>query len=78
MVWRLDRSMRDLLQIVDGLDRSGINFISLMEKFDTSTAAGRLVFHFFAALAQFGKGANQGVHHDRVVICPGARADGRP
>ena len=56
VVWRLDRlgrSIRDLLQIVDRLDRSGINFISLKEKFDTSTAAGRLVFHFFAALPQF-------------------------
>ena len=54
-VWRLDRlgwSIRDLLQIVDRLDRNGINFISLKEKFDTSTAAGRLVFHFFAALTQ--------------------------
>ena len=49
----LGRSIRDLLQIVDRLDKSGINFISLKEKFDTSTAAGRLVFHFFAALTQF-------------------------
>ncbi len=51
VVWRLDRlgrSIRNLLQIVDRLDTSGINFISLNENFDTSTAAGRLVFHFFA------------------------------
>jgi DNA invertase Pin-like site-specific DNA recombinase len=56
VVWRLDRlgrSIRDLLLIVDRLDKSGINFNSLKEKFDTSTAAGRLVFHFFAALTQF-------------------------
>ena len=44
---------RNLLQIVDRLDKGGINFISLKENFDTSTAAGRLVFHFFAALTQF-------------------------
>ena len=58
VVWRLDRlgrSIRDLLQIVDRLDKSGINFISLKERFDTSTAAGRLVFHFFAARTQFEK-----------------------
>ena len=42
-----------LLQIIDRLERRKINFISLMEKFDTSSAAGRLVFHFFAALTQF-------------------------
>ncbi len=56
VVWRLDRlgrSIRDLLQIIDRLERRKINFISLMEKFDTSSAAGRLVFHFFAALTQF-------------------------
>ena len=56
VVWRLDRlgrSIRDLLQIVDRLDKNGINFISLKEQFNTSTAAGRLVFHFFAALTQF-------------------------
>ena len=42
VVWRLDRlgrSIRDLLQIVDRLDKTGTNFISLKEKFDTSTAA---------------------------------------
>ena len=58
VVWRLDRlgrSIRDLLQIVDRLEKSDVNFISLKEKFDTSTAAGRLVFHFFAALTQFEK-----------------------
>ena len=56
VVWRLNRlgrSIRDLLKIVDRLDRSGINFISLTENFDTSTAAGRLVFYYFAALTRF-------------------------
>ena len=38
---------------MDRLEKRGINFISTMEKFDTSSAAGRLVFHFFAALTQF-------------------------
>ena len=36
VVWRLDRlgrSIRNLLQIVDRLDKSGINFISLKERF---------------------------------------------
>jgi len=55
-VWRWDRpgrSIRDLLQIVERLEKGGVNFVSLKEKFDTSTGAGRLVFHFFAALTQF-------------------------
>jgi len=56
VIWRLDRlgrSLRDLLHIVDGLKKRGIDFISLTENFDTTTAAGRLVFHFFGALAEF-------------------------
>ena len=43
MVWRLDRlgrSLRDLLEIVSGLEKRKIIFVSLKERFDTSTAAG--------------------------------------
>ncbi len=77
VVWRLDRlgrSIRDLLQIVDRLDRSGINFISLKEKFDTSTAAGRLVFHFFAALTQFER---ELIRERTIAGLSSARARGR-
>ena len=77
VVWRLDRlgrSIRDLLQIVDRLDRDGINFISLKEKFDTSSAAGRLVFHFFAALTQFEK---ELIRERTVAGLASARARGR-
>ena len=77
VVWRLDRlgrSIRDLLQIVDRLERNGINFISLTEKFDTSTAAGRLVFHFFAALTQFEK---ELIRERAMAGLSSARAGGR-
>ena len=56
VVWRLDRlgrSLRDLVQIVGDLEKRGIAFESLMEKIETGSAAGRLVFHVFAALAEF-------------------------
>ena len=77
VVWRLDRlgrSIRDLLHIVDRLDKSGINFISLKERFDTSTAAGRLVFHFFAALTQFEK---ELIRERTIAGLSSARARGR-
>ena len=54
-VWRLDRlgrSVRDLIDLVDGLQHRGIEFRSLTENIDTGTSGGRLVFHIFAALAQ--------------------------
>lgn len=59
IVWRLDRlgrSLSDLLQIVGDLDRRGIAFASLTEKIETGSATGRLVFHVFAALAEFERG----------------------
>lgn len=50
---RLGRSLADLLALVAGLRRRGIGFTSLHENLDTTTPGGRLVFHVFAALAEF-------------------------
>ena len=35
------------------LDTEGVALKSLQESIDTSTATGKLVFHFFGALAEF-------------------------
>ena len=59
VVWRLDRlgrSLPDLVQIVADLEDRGIHFESLNEKIETSSATGKLVFHVFAALAEFERG----------------------
>ena len=50
---RLARSLRDLLDIVDAIQAQGAGFRSLAEDIDTTTPAGRLVFHVFASIAQF-------------------------
>ena len=50
---RLSRSLADLIQIVTMLRRRRIGFKSLHEALDTTTPGGRLVFHVFAALAEF-------------------------
>jgi DNA invertase Pin-like site-specific DNA recombinase len=50
---RLARSLRDLLDIVDAIQARGAGFRSLAEDIDTTTPAGRLVFHVFASIAQF-------------------------
>ena len=55
-VWRLDRlgrSLPHLLKVVEDLDAAGVELRSLTEAIDTTTAGGRLVFHVFAAVAQF-------------------------
>jgi DNA invertase Pin-like site-specific DNA recombinase len=56
VVWRLDRlgrSLADLVAIVTELEGRGIGFESLTERIETTTAAGKLTFHVFAALAEF-------------------------
>ncbi|MGA6208582.1 recombinase family protein [Nocardia testacea] len=50
---RLGRSLPDPISIVADLRRRGIGFRSLHEALDTTNPGGRLVFHVFAALAEF-------------------------
>ena len=56
VVWRLDRlgrSLHDLVKIVGDLEARGVGFESLTEKIETGSASGKLIFHLFAALAEF-------------------------
>jgi DNA invertase Pin-like site-specific DNA recombinase len=56
VVWKLDRlgrSMRHLVETVESLKERDVHFRSLQENIDTSTATGKLIFHIFAALAEF-------------------------
>jgi DNA invertase Pin-like site-specific DNA recombinase len=56
VVWRLDRlgrSLKHLIETVTILHDRGIGFISLTEHIDTTTSSGKLIFHIFAALAEF-------------------------
>ena len=56
VVWRLDRfgrSLKDLVSKMGTLEEGGVDFVSLTEGIDTTTAQGRLTFHIFGALAEF-------------------------
>jgi DNA invertase Pin-like site-specific DNA recombinase len=59
VVWKLDRlgrSLQHLAATVSGLGERGVGFRSLTEGFDTTTNGGRLIFHVFAAIAEFERG----------------------
>ena len=50
---RLARSLSDLLDIAKSIEVKGAGFRSLAEDIDTTTPAGRLIFHVFASIAEF-------------------------
>lgn len=50
---RLARSLKQLIETIEDLDKRAIGFRSITEAIDTTTPGGRLVFHVFGALAEF-------------------------
>lgn len=58
VVWKLDRlgrSTKALIDFVNDLSDKGINFKSLTNDIDTSSAQGRFFFHIMSALAEMEK-----------------------
>jgi DNA invertase Pin-like site-specific DNA recombinase len=77
VVWRLDRlgrNLADLVGLVAEFERRKINFEFLTEKIETVSPAGRLVFHVFAALAEFERNL---IRERTVAGLKAARACGR-
>lgn len=78
VVWRLDRlagSVSELIRIVTTLLRDrGINFRSLTENIDTSTAAGNMFFQIAAVFAEYER--NLLIERTRAGLAA-ARARGR-
>lgn len=56
IVWRLDRlgrSLKHLIELVEDFSKKGIHLRSLTEGIDTTTPAGKMIFHIFGAVAEF-------------------------
>lgn len=50
---RLSRSIKDTILIAEMLSKKGVDLVSLTEKIDTTSAAGKCFFHIIAAFNQF-------------------------
>ena len=56
VIWKLDRlgrSLRDLIEIVNRLEKRSVSFVCLTQNIDTRTPGGKLFFHIFGALAEY-------------------------
>lgn len=50
---RLARSTKDLLNIVESLDKKGVNLVSIKENLDTKTPQGKLMLTMLGAIYEF-------------------------
>ncbi|WP_053958286.1 recombinase family protein [Sulfobacillus thermosulfidooxidans] len=77
VVWKLDRlgrSLSHLIALVEELHERHIGLRSVQEHMDTTTAEGQLIFHLFAALAEFERGL---IRERTMAGLAAARARGR-
>jgi DNA invertase Pin-like site-specific DNA recombinase len=50
---RLGRSLKNLIELSDRLDSSGVGLVVLDQGIDTSTPVGKMFFHILGAIAEF-------------------------
>ncbi len=77
VVWKLDRlgrTLRELIDLVNGMNERGIEFVSLQENIDTTTPGGKLIFHVFGSVAEFERDL---VRERTIAGLEAARARGR-
>ncbi len=72
---RFSRSLRDLIETIEKLKEWGVDFISLQDKIETTSASGKLMFHIISAFAEF----ERNVTGDRTKFSMDKKArDGLP
>lgn len=77
VVWKLDRlsrSLKDLLLLMEKIDKVGAGFRSLTEEIDTTTPAGRMMMNMVGTFAEF----ERAIIRERTNAgLAAARAEGR-
>lgn len=61
---RLSRSLRDIILTIDELREYDVDFVSITEQIDTTTAVGQLMFHIIGAFAEF----ERNIIRERVIF----------
>ena len=82
VVWKFDRlgrSLKHLVELVNGLRSRDVGLQSLQDPIDTTTSHGRLSFHLFAALAEFERDLiRERTHAGLAAARARGRTGGRP
>jgi len=79
VVWKLDRlgrNLRHLIDVVNELAERGVQFRSLTESIDTTTAPGKLLFNIMGSLAEFERDLIR--ERTRAGLEAARKADRRP
>ena len=77
VIWKLDRlgrSLSHLLSIIEDLKQKGVDFASVQDGFDTSTASGKIVFSVIGAMAEYERNL---IRERTMAGLASARARGR-
>lgn len=77
VVWKLDRlsrSLKDLLVIMEQINKAGAGFRSLTESIDTTTPAGRMMMQMVGSFAEFER---EMIRERTKAGLDAARKDGR-
>ncbi len=78
LIYKLDRfsrSLKDLIETIEKLKQWNVDFISLQDKIETTSASGKLMFHIISAFAEF----ERNVTGDRTKFSMDKKArDGSP
>lgn len=77
---RLARSLKDLLQIFEHLERCGCTFRSITESIDTQTPVGKLMLNILGSFAEFERGIirERAIAGQAAVYQRGTRWGGQP
>ncbi len=77
VVWKLDRlsrSLKDLLVLMERIDKAGAGFRSLTESIDTTTSAGRMMMQMVGAFSEYER---EMIRERTQAGLQAARAEGR-
>ena len=75
---RLGRSLKDLLSIVDDLQKRQINLVSLSDNIDAKTPSGKMMMQIFAILAEYERNLIiERTKHGRAVAMLNGKKMGR-